>query len=154
MMERLLRKAINDRGGCLERSLYGRTKGLARAQRPFELYARSFTPALPQSLSPKEVWCVRVCSFTFVFHTPQQLEACLDYYSRRIHPSSRIPEDQLHNYGGDSGECQRWFDRLPMYLLEEPKRRKVVSALRSAASQWAEEAGGPAYRPSRRLLGS
>jgi len=24
---------------------------------------------------------------------------------------------------------ERWFERLPMYLLEEPKRQKVLKAL-------------------------
>jgi hypothetical protein len=30
------------------------------------------------------------------------------------------------------GEAQRWFERLPMHLREEPKRRKLVMALRQA----------------------
>jgi len=30
------------------------------------------------------------------------------------------------------GEAQRWFERLPMHLLEEPKRRKVLEALTRA----------------------
>ena len=34
--------------------------------------------------------------------------------------------------GGDHWEYQRWFELLPMYLLEEPKRRKVVAALSEA----------------------
>src|SRR5882724_8364317 len=70
--------------------------------------------SLPNTLSPREVWIVRVCSFTFVFHTLHQVEACLTYYSKKLHPSSRIPSDQL----GDHWEHQRWFERVPMYLLE------------------------------------
>jgi hypothetical protein len=97
-------------------------------------------PCLPQTLSPREVWYVRVCSFTFVFHTPDQLEACLAFYTQKTHSSSRIPETSADgNYNGDNGERQMWFDRLPMYLLEEPKRKKVVAALRLAARQWTEE---------------
>jgi hypothetical protein len=80
-----------------------------------------------------------VCSFTFVFHTQEQLEALLDYYSRKTRPSSRIPGDRLGDYGGDSWERQRWFERLPMFLLEEPKRKKVVGALRMALKRWADE---------------
>jgi hypothetical protein len=30
------------------------------------------------------------------------------------------------------GKIERWFERLPMYLLEEPKRKKVVQALAKA----------------------
>lgn len=29
-------------------------------------------------------------------------------------------------------EVERWFERLPMYLLEEPKRQKVFKALSKA----------------------
>jgi hypothetical protein len=102
-----------------------------------KMWAFPLPPTLPTTtLLPKEVWYVRVCSFTFVLHTLEQLQACLDYYGSKTHPSSRIPSEELHNYGGDSGECQRWFDRLPMYLLEEPKRRKVVAALQAALGQW------------------
>jgi hypothetical protein len=89
-------------------------------------------PDLPQTLAPKEVWFVRVCSFTFTFHSVDQIKVCLAYYEQKIHASSLIPANELGNYGGDSSECQRWFDRLPMYLLEEPKRKKVVAALRLA----------------------
>lgn len=82
---------------------------------------------------------MRVCSFKFVFHTVQQLRACLDYYSKKIHPTSRIPFEKLGDYGGDNSECQRWFDRLPMHLLEEPKRRKVVAALEKALVRWSTD---------------
>src|SRR5438034_9292935 len=90
-------------------------------------------PALPTSLSPKEVWYVRVCSFTFAFHSMAQLEACFAYYSRKIHSTSRITEDNPLQ------EPQRWFERLPMYLLEEPKRKKVVAALQLALNRWTLE---------------
>jgi len=33
---------------------------------------------------------------------------------------------------GIHGEAQRWFERLPMHLPEESKRRKVVDALTRA----------------------
>jgi hypothetical protein len=29
-------------------------------------------------------------------------------------------------------EVERWFERLPMFLFKEPKRQKVVKALRKA----------------------
>jgi hypothetical protein len=86
-----------------------------------------------------EVWYVRVCSFTFEFNHPDQVDACLGYYSQKVRPSSRIPANELHLFGGDQSECQRWFERLPMYLLEEPKRLKVVQALTQAKSRWAQE---------------
>jgi hypothetical protein len=70
------------------------------------------------------VYFVRVCSFTFEFQSMEQIEGCLEYYSRKTHPSSR-----LRIGAADPWEMQRWFERLPMYLLEEPKRQRVVKAL-------------------------
>ena len=95
------------------------------------------TPEVSNSRSPLHwVYLVRVCSFTFEFHSTEQIIICLDYYSEKVHPSSRIPWKELPDYGGDHSEVQRWFERLPMYLLEEPKRQKVVKALSSAVEQF------------------
>jgi len=80
---------------------------------------------------------VKVCSFTFTFTSIDQLNACLDYYGQKIHPSSMLPAAQMAS--ADHWELQRWFERLPMYLLEEPKRRKVVQALTSARKKWQGE---------------
>jgi hypothetical protein len=73
------------------------------------------------------VYFVRVCSFTFEFHSIEQIKICLEYFEKKIHPSSRIEIG-----GADSWEVQRWYERLPMYLLEEPTRLRVVKALMSA----------------------
>lgn len=89
-------------------------------------------------LVPRWVFFVRVCSFTFEFHSLNQIEACLEYYSEKVHPSSRLPV-YTENLGGDHWETQRWFERLPMYLLEESKRQKVVKALASALAQFEAE---------------
>jgi hypothetical protein len=94
-------------------------------------------PTLPASLVPREVWYVRVCSFTFEFQTLEQLEACLGYYSQKVHPTSMVPEARLG--GCDHWEAQRWFEKLPMYLLEEPKRKKVVLALEKAVQEWKKD---------------
>jgi hypothetical protein len=77
------------------------------------------------------VYFVRVCSFTFEFHSVDQIRACLDYYSQKIHPSSRLDVGSA-----DSSEMQRWYERLPMHLLEEPKRQKVVKALSLALEEF------------------
>ena len=82
-------------------------------------------------LAPYKVCVVDVCAFRFVFHSVMQVELCLEYYSRKIHSTSRLPV-YTQNLGGDHWEMQRWFERLPMFLLEGPKRLKVVSALKRA----------------------
>src|ERR1700730_10706298 len=90
------------------------------------------------SLVPRHVIVVRVPSFAFRFETVERLRECIKYYEKKTRPSSRIPAKTL---AADLGEewrelrgwdVERWFERLPMYLLEEPKRQKVLKALSKA----------------------
>ena len=95
------------------------------------------------SLLPRHVIVVRVASFTFRFGSIQQLRECLQYYEKKIHPSGRVAAKKIAADIGEDWrtqrgwEVERWFERLPMYLLEEPKRQKVLKAL-SKALQLAE----------------
>ena len=86
------------------------------------------------TLEPRHVAFVRVAGFTFEFHSVEQIQACLRYYATKHHPSSRLPVES-GDYGGDQSETQRWFERLPMFLREEPKRVQVVAALEEALRQ-------------------
>ena len=91
-----------------------------------------------ENLKPRSVILVRVASFTFRFGSVEQLRECIKYYEQKTHPSSRIAARTLAaDLGEDwrelrSWDVERWFERLPMYLLEEPKRQKVVKALHEA----------------------
>ena len=96
--------------------------GAARRQRP------------QANFVPEWVFFVRTCSFTFEFHNLDEIAECLAYYSQKLHPSSRLDIG-----AAESWEAQRWSERLPMYLLEEPKRLKVVKALASALEQFEAE---------------
>ena len=84
---------------------------------------------------PSEVILVRVASFTFRFSSIKQLQDCIKYYEQKVHPSSRVAAKTIaEDIGPDwrelrGWEVERWFERLPMYLLEEPKRQKVLKAL-------------------------
>lgn len=93
-----------------------------------ELYGKA-------SLAPRRVIVVRVASFAFRFKTVQRLRECIKYYEKKTRPTSRIPAKTL---AADLGEdwrvlrgwdVERWFERLPMYLLEEPKRQKMLKTL-------------------------
>lgn len=84
---------------------------------------------------------VRFASFTFRFVCAAQMREYLGYFQQKTHPTSRIRGAIL---AGDLGEdwrglrswdVERWFERLPMYLFEEPKRKKVVKALSRALQQ-------------------
>lgn len=105
--------------------------GLPRPEGPSR-YGRAPT------LESHPVLFVRVCGVTLVFHARYQLDACLDLFRRKLHPSSRLPV-YAENYGGDHSETQRWFERLPMYLREEPKRLQVVRALEQALTEHGQE---------------
>jgi hypothetical protein len=90
------------------------------------------------SLIPRFEIVVEVVSFKFRFRTMKRLRECIAYYEQKTHPSSRIPAKTIAaDIGADwrelrSWEVERWFERLPMYLLEEPKRQKVLKALGAA----------------------
>jgi hypothetical protein len=87
------------------------------------------------TLERHRVILVRVASFTFVFHTPEELRACLAFYARKLHPSGRSAAAANAVASGNVAwrrHVQRWHERLPLYLREEPKRLKVVAALSEA----------------------
>jgi hypothetical protein len=99
------------------------------------IWKQKLTALGTANLVPREVVLVRVASFTFQFTTTKQLRDCIEYHERKTHPSSRISAKAIAaDIGPDwrdlrSWEVERWFERLPMYLLEEPKRQKVLKAL-------------------------
>ena len=84
-----------------------------------------------------KVCLVDVCGFTFIFHSISQLQVCLDYYSRECQPSSRLP-DYSEDLCWPNFQAQRWFEKLPQYLLEKPKRLKVVAALEAAIVEYSK----------------
>jgi hypothetical protein len=58
----------------------------------------------------------------------------------QIHPSSRL-RVYKENLGGDHWETQRWFEKLPLYLLEKSKSPKVVAALERALTEYQQQQG-------------
>jgi hypothetical protein len=77
-------------------------------------------------LIEQRVYFVEAAGFTFQFVSLGQLRETLGYFEQQIHPSSRKPGVVLEHY------WQSWFERLPQWLFEEPRRVKVVSALNRA----------------------
>jgi len=90
------------------------------------------------SLEPRHLIVIRVASFAFRCETVGQLRECLKYYEQKTRPTSRVAAKALASELGEDWrklrgwEVERWFERLPMYLLEEPKRQKVIKALSKA----------------------
>ena len=102
-----------------------------------------------QGLTPYKVCSVDVCGFRFIFHSVMQIELCHDYYSRKIHPSGRLPVYR-ENLGGDHSETQRWFEKLPARLQHRSKRPKVTAALETAIAEFGKfpEAHTDTKKPS------
>jgi hypothetical protein len=88
-----------------------------------------------RTLEPHQVTFVHVAGFTFEFHSAEQLRACLAFYAQRHHPSRRSAAAAELVRSGEVTwrlEVERWHERLPLYLREEPKRLKVCAALKEA----------------------
>ena len=92
-----------------------------------------------ERLLPAYIYFVEVCGFTFRFGSVAQIQPALDYYSKKIRPSSRLPDSDWLR--AEHGVAQRWFERLPAYLLEEPKRLLVVKALQKALKEFESDLG-------------
>jgi hypothetical protein len=100
------------------------------------------------SLKPLWSYYVSVCSFRFHFTTPDQIPKYIEFYQTKVLPSSRLPgfgdyPMRHHRFGdprfGDHWECQRWYERLPLYLREESKRQRVVKALTEAYADFQKQ---------------
>ncbi|WP_148261963.1 hypothetical protein [Methylomonas methanica] len=89
-------------------------------------------------LDPYNVYFVRECGFTFEFHTLEQMLACKKHFSRKIQPSTRIPESELWNYSGDHSEMQRWFEKLPKGLVSNKQRPKILNAFERALKDFSQ----------------
>ena len=72
------------------------------------------------NLAPRHVIVVRVASFAFRFET-------------QLRPWPQTSGEHWRELRG--WDVERWFERLPMYLLEEPKRQKVLKALCRALAE-------------------
>jgi len=94
----------------------------------FDPRIRGFENA-PHRIPPGTEWVyyVEVCGFTFIFYSLAMIKEYLNYYEMKILPSRREKIASAHH------DCeQNQFTRLPLYLREEPRRLKVVQALRRA----------------------
>ena len=80
------------------------------------------------NLKRRNVLLVEVCQFTFQFHSLEQLNEAIDFFSRTVHPSSRIGGVELEHY------WQPWSQRLPKGMTSQSRRVRVLAALRKDAS--------------------
>jgi hypothetical protein len=103
----------------------------------------------------QKIYFVEVCSFQFQFDSLDQLKEVLEYFEQKTHPSSRLPNEEWvkaelrkdsKNYrsniarfiASEHDSIQRWYERLPMWLYEEPKRKKIVKVLKQAYDKFSK----------------
>lgn len=79
---------------------------------------------------PESIYYVEVCGFTFAFFSLGMMQEYLDFYARKVLPSSRSPFS--HGAAASVGDGQTRFERLPLRLRQESKRVRVVKALEHA----------------------
>ena len=76
------------------------------------------------------VYFVKECGFTFQFVSLEQLDECIEYFSREILPNTIKPEIYLERY------WQKWYERLPKGLVAKKKRIKMLKALKKAKDEF------------------
>jgi hypothetical protein len=91
-------------------------------------------PAYAKGLVKQELICVNVCSFTFKFATKDEIQEYIEFFGRKTHPTSRVPEQMLAKCSFGHWHSQRWYEKLPLYLQENPKREQVLKALKKAVT--------------------
>jgi hypothetical protein len=87
------------------------------------------------------LYFVLVCGFTFRFGRLDEIQEYIDFYSMKILPSSRRPAHDPESglFAGDHWERQTRFDRLPLYLREESKRKEVAQVLSQAQAVFTQQ---------------
>lgn len=70
-------------------------------------------------------YCVEVCKFVFKFSSKDEIEEYIEYFSSKIHPSTKV------SLGGneDHYDAQTKFTRLPSGLKSNHNRSRVLKAL-------------------------
>src|SRR6266542_7009770 len=90
-------------------------------------------PPPNQKIPPQQMFFVAVAGFTFEFTSLGEIETALRYFSTKVRPTSRWPWPDV---GMSHWEAERWFDRIPMKLLKESRRTKVIAALKTALADF------------------
>ena len=91
-------------------------------------------PRYARNLVKNEFICVSVCSFTFRFESKEEIAEYISFFEKKTHPTSRVPDEMLADCSFRHWHSQRWYERLPLFLQEEPKRKKVLKTLGEAVA--------------------
>jgi hypothetical protein len=89
-------------------------------------------PAIPD-LQRYPVYLVGITGYTFEFHNIQQIEVCLRFFSQKVRPESMMQFLETDRHILElHAVSPRWFQELPLPLLEEHRRLEIATALTKA----------------------
>jgi len=87
--------------------------------------------------TPAYVYYVEVCGFTFEFLTIQDIIEVMNWFSQKIHKSTRLPDSKWLRAEHDV--AQRWYEKLPAYIKKGSKRSRIIKALDEAITDLANK---------------
>ena len=91
---------------------------------------REYEGQIIDNLVCPEYLCVEVCKFTFRFSSIREIEEYIEYFSTKVHPSTRS-SDFMDHY-----DAQTKFTRLPGAIKSGHNRERVLKALNNAVQKF------------------
>lgn len=88
----------------------------------------------------RQIYFIEVCGFTFEFFSVEQIAAASEWFSEKVHKSTRMKDEPYLKYERD--EVQRWHERLPAQIKKGSKRERVVKALNNAVAAYSSQGVG------------
>lgn len=91
--------------------------------------AEEFLPLAPvKGINEKyEIYNVEIDGFTFIFSSKEQIEECINVFSKKLLPTTiELSKNRTNNHGPNS----HWLSRLPEYVKNWKYRQKVVKYLK------------------------
>ncbi len=85
-------------------------------------------------LTPTYIYYIEVCKFTFHFTEIEHIKETRDWFSEKIHKSTRLPDGPWLQSEHDV--AQRWYERLPASIKKSSKRERVIKALDDAITKF------------------
>ena len=82
------------------------------------------------NLIPKWVYLANVCNFTFQFASLDQVKECIEYFEKKVHPSTIGKHPPYEHY------WQQWYCKLPKGINKEANRKKVLKVLNQILDKW------------------
>lgn len=85
------------------------------------------------NLLEKWVYFAGVNNFVFQFASMEQVLECKNYFSKKIHPSSRESGHDHEHY------WHPWHSKLPKGINKRTNREKVLKSLDQIISNWGDK---------------